>query len=208
MKISQLYTYPIKSFQGTKTLKARLTKYGFLYDRSFMLLQDKGGGRYENMSLVYHPKMTLFSTDIRFPDGNFKGEITVTYAPPDGEPRTLIVPLQPETVQLFSMDITIQDSATIAYNMGDRYNSWFSNCFGFSVVFVYTGSNTRAVLPRGNGTPTTTFVMAIQHHLLNIIHYRQGGGKSRRTDRLPGMRILSSCKSEILRHSLCMATRG
>lgn len=146
MKVSQLYIYPIKSFRGTNTLKAQLTKRGFLYDRSFMLLHDKGGGRYKNMSLVSYPEMTLFSTDIKFPDGDFKGEINVIYAPPNGEPETLIVPLQPETAELSSMNITMNDSAITGYNMGDHYNSWFSNCFGFSAVFIYTGSNTRAVL--------------------------------------------------------------
>jgi len=111
-----------------------------------MLLQVKGEGRYKNMSLAYYPEMTLFSTNIKFPDGDFKGEITVTHTPPDVEPRTLIVPLQPETSDLSSIDIMIHDSPTTGYNMGDHYNSWFSNCFGYSVVFAYIGSNKRTVL--------------------------------------------------------------
>jgi hypothetical protein len=67
-----------------------------------MLLQVKDEGRYKNMSFAHYREMTLFSTDIKFPDGDFKGEITVTHTPPDGEPKTLIVPLQPETADLSS----------------------------------------------------------------------------------------------------------
>ena len=175
MKVSQLYVYPIKSLRGIKTSKAQLTKYGFPYDRSFMLLHDKGDKveeRYKNMFLADHPEMALFSTNIKFPDHNFKGEITVTYTPPDDEARTLTVPLQPDTADLASMDITMHDSPTTGYNMGDHYNSWFSNCFGYPVAFVYIGSNTRAVLfPEANGRqqPPSSWLTNITSTVSSII---------------------------------------
>jgi hypothetical protein len=107
-----------------------------------MLLQVKDEGRYKNISFAHYPEMTLFSADIKFPDGDFKGEIIVTHVPPDGEPKTLIVSLQPETADLSSIDIMMHGSSTTGYNMGKYYGSWFSNCFGYSVAFVYIGSNT------------------------------------------------------------------
>lgn len=157
MKISQLYIYPIKSLRPTKIPKAQITRYGFPYDRSFMLLKDQGeqgenGKRYKNMAVAYFPEMTLFLTNVKHPEGgDFNGEINVTYSPPEGEKKTITVPLQPDTAELDLMDINMHGSPTTGFNMGDRYNSWFSSCFGYPVVFVYIGSNERSVLfPEAN----------------------------------------------------------
>lgn len=151
MKISQLYLYPIKSLRPTKISSAQITRNGFPYDRTFMLLKDQGdqgenGKQYKNMAVAYFPEMTLFLTDVKYPEGDFEGEITVTYSPPDGEKKTITVPLQPDTAKLDLMDINMHGSLTTGFNMGDHYNSWFSSCFGYPVVFVYIGSNKRSVL--------------------------------------------------------------
>lgn len=151
MRISQLYLYPIKSLRPTKISKTLVTKEGFPYDRQFMLLKDQSnksekGRRYRNMAVAYFPEMTLFLTDIKYPEGDFKGEIAVTHSPPNGEKKTITVPLQPDTAELDPFDVDMHGSRTTGFNMGDHYNSWFTSCFGYPVVFVYIGSNRRPVL--------------------------------------------------------------
>jgi uncharacterized protein YcbX len=151
MKVAQLYLYPIKSLRPTNLSEAQFTREGFLYDRSFMLRKDQGEGRpdgkrYRNMAVADFPEMALFSTDIKYPADDFDGEITVTHSPPEGEKKTITVPLQPNVRDLERMDINMHGSPTTGFNMGERYNSWFSSCFGYPVVFVYIGNNHRPVL--------------------------------------------------------------
>lgn len=102
--------------------------------------------------------MTLFLTSIKFPssDSSRDGEITVTFSPPDGEKKTITIPLQPDTEGLEKFDVNMHNSPTQARNMGPKYNDWFSQCFGFPVVFTYVGENLRPVLfsKSANSQPT------------------------------------------------------
>ncbi|KAF2088425.1 hypothetical protein K490DRAFT_64475 [Saccharata proteae CBS 121410] len=154
MKIHQLYTYPIKSLRPTITPSTNVTKHGFPYDRRFMLLKlhpnndAPKGGRYENMHVVYFPAMTLFLTSMTFPTEKDpeSGTIHVNYKPPSGESKSLDVPLLPSTAGLKILEITMHQSSTKCYDMGDPFNAWFSSCFGFDVVLAYLGDNRRGVL--------------------------------------------------------------
>lgn len=113
-----------------------------------MLLKRLDDGTYKNMLVSGFPEMTLFLTSIQFPSSDITkdGEINVTFSPPEGLKRTIIVPLQPDTADLDSLDVNMHNSQTQARNMGEKYNDWFTSCFGFRVVLAYVGEGRRPVL--------------------------------------------------------------
>ncbi|KAL2824653.1 MOSC domain-containing protein [Aspergillus cavernicola] len=170
MKISEIYIYPIKSLRGIPFSSAQATRTGFKYDRRFMLLkvvpsdnkgdEDDGkdnGDRNErvlkNMHVPHFPEMALFRTEIFGVDG--KGRIRVSYISPSGsssqekeaQGKTLDIPLTPDTRGLEELAIMMHKSPTKGYDMGERYNRWFSEWFGYEVVLAYLGDGGgRAVL--------------------------------------------------------------
>ena len=155
----QLYVYPIKSLRPTRITEGTLTPRGLPYDRRFMLLKvetSRDGDEdttLKNMQIAHFPEMALFQTDI---DAD-AGTVVVTYNPPssDGEEaknasRRIEIPLDPDVndLQLRRLDIDLHKSPTTGYDMGARYNDWFSGCFGYPVVLAYLGSHSREVLGR------------------------------------------------------------
>ncbi|EAS35569.3 MOSC domain-containing protein [Coccidioides immitis RS] len=158
MKISQLYVYPIKSLRPTALSESELTSHGFPHDRHFMLLKVEEDGRLVNMHVPNFPRMALFLTDIVFPDDaqGQDGKIIVTYRQPMSHNdkdciKTLDIPLKPRIDNLKTFEVVMHQSPTHAYDMGEQYNSWFSDCFGFDVILAYIGDNRRTVL--GNMSP-------------------------------------------------------
>lgn len=109
--------------------------------------------RLENMHVTFFPEMALFLTDLRRDDHDANaGKVVVTYhRPGESQGRSIAIPLQPETSNLEIIDVVMHSSPTKAYDMGARYNQWFSECFGYEVVLVYLGENLRPVL--GNLLP-------------------------------------------------------
>jgi uncharacterized protein YcbX len=149
--------------------KAVVTKNGFQHDRRFMLLKvltevpDAEGPKFKNMAVSGFPEMTLFHTDISFPENDPGGEIAVTFQPPTGEEKIIRMPLQPDTSRLKQSDVNLHGSPTKAYQMDAKYNQWFTECFGFPVVIVYLGENLRPVLfPRSpNNQPQKSWLSSI-----------------------------------------------
>ncbi|KAK2762706.1 hypothetical protein FQN54_000880 [Arachnomyces sp. PD_36] len=155
MEISQLYIYPIKGLRPTSVPSSTLTPHGFPHDRLFMLHRIyPDGTKKKTVNVPYFPITSRFLTDIVFPDDDGKGgKIIVTFHPPPGEDgesrgeaRTLEVPLEPDVAGLETVDIDLQESPTKAYHMGEKYDSWFGECFGFEVEFAYIGEGRRRVL--------------------------------------------------------------
>ena len=104
---------------------------------------------YENMLVSSFPSMTLFLTDIVFPedDASGVGQIIVSYKPPEeNKSKTINIPLRPNTSDLETFDVTMHESPTRAYKMDLQYNNWFSSCFGYDVILAYLGENLRPVL--------------------------------------------------------------
>ncbi|MCJ1383742.1 hypothetical protein MMC17_006856 [Xylographa soralifera] len=156
MKISQLYTYPIKSLRGAALVSSQVTPHGFPYDRRFMVLKvldDGASPTFRNMTITYFPEMVLFSQELRLPqDSSSAGVVVVTHIAPDSKLRTQIeIPLMPDTSHLEVIDVVLHNSPTKAHIMPRGYNEWFSSRFGYEVMLVYLGSHLRPVL--GNLSP-------------------------------------------------------
>lgn len=159
MKITQLYTYPIKSLRSVPVTTAIASSNGFPYDRRFMLIKIHDGksssprskshvyGNLENMTITYYPELSLFLQSIDPSNTTF----TVTYSPPDGGSKSLDIQLEPYATHLEEMDVRLHQSPAKAYKMPERVNAWFSECFGYHVTLAYLGPNRRPVL--GNLSP-------------------------------------------------------
>ena len=145
MQIEKLYVYPIKSFRGVSLDRVQVTKYGFNYDRTFMLLQindDNGEKTYKNMSVANFNEMVRFFPEI----DSEKGIMTITFNPIDNsESKSIEIPLEPDTSSLELIDIEMHKSPTQAYKMEDKYSEWLSSCFGYDCVLAYIGEKRRQV---------------------------------------------------------------
>ncbi|RFU32059.1 hypothetical protein B7463_g4263, partial [Scytalidium lignicola] len=143
MKITQLYIYPIKSLRGVSVSSATLTKFGFAQDRQYVLLKVHPD-KLQSMHVPHFPRMCLFHTAIK------DDKIVVSYHPPKGSsekaPPDLEMPVKPDCKGLQTVDVNMHHSPSVAYNMGEKYNSWFSSIFGYEVILANWGGNPRAVL--------------------------------------------------------------
>ncbi|KAF2653660.1 hypothetical protein K491DRAFT_705689 [Lophiostoma macrostomum CBS 122681] len=156
LRILKLYVYPIKSLRGISIPKSITTESGFVHDRQFMIWNVS---KSETMHIGLQPALGLFTT--RFDSSTNPKSVEVaygldcTYDKPDEKvlSENLSVPLFPQTKGLNVMEVVMHKSPTMAYDMGARYNEWFSKRFGFEVKLLYIGTNRRKVL--GNLPPLT-----------------------------------------------------
>lgn len=148
---------------------------GFPHDRQFMLYNV---GKQKNMHVAEFTEMCLFTTSFAAaaeeeegssngskwqsqsqPPSNNQKAVVVRYTKdhtfdkPDRKvgPEPLEVPLSLETKGLKQVEITMHSSPCIGYDMGEQYNTWFSDRFGYPVKLLYIGNNRRKVL--GNVPP-------------------------------------------------------
>ncbi|KAK4498064.1 hypothetical protein PRZ48_010720 [Zasmidium cellare] len=147
MKIEKLYTYPVKALRAVELDSVQVTKHGFPHDRRFMVLQvlkeDDGSVKYKNIHVAHFPESVRF-----FPSLDLEGErVKVTYKPANGgEEKSIDFPLYPETDDLETVEVDMHKSPTNAFKMPQKYNDWFSSCYGFDVILAYLGRNYRKVL--------------------------------------------------------------
>jgi uncharacterized protein YcbX len=92
----QIYIYPIKSLRPYEARSAVIGQYGFVHDRTFMLVKvhrDEQTGQIEqlqNMHISEFPKMALFLTSLELedqPEVPQPGNVVVTYVPPKAIPH-------------------------------------------------------------------------------------------------------------------------
>jgi uncharacterized protein YcbX len=143
--------HPIKSIRGCRIPTATLTPQGFAHDRKFVLLRVSDELPLKHMGVQKYPEMCLFHTSVE------ENEFTVSYRPPGTDVATheLEIPLEPPNFQkLKKVDVNMHGSPNQSYNMGDKYNKWFSERFGFEVILAYWGGNPRPVLGNIPGQPT------------------------------------------------------
>ncbi|KAJ4375075.1 hypothetical protein N0V83_002155 [Neocucurbitaria cava] len=108
---------------------------------SFMLLEKKADG-YKNMHVSNYPEMTQFLQEMD------NGTLIIKYRAcgDANKARSIKIPLVPDLEKLEPFEVEMHSSPTTGSKMPDKYNTWFSECFGYEVVLVYIGENKRAVL--------------------------------------------------------------
>ncbi|KAL2428887.1 hypothetical protein ABEF95_005441 [Exophiala dermatitidis] len=158
MRVKQLYTYPIKSLRGISLDSMAAMYTGFPHDRHFMLYNK---AQQKNMHVSQFPEMCLFTTEFDNPQNPKNVIVTYTkdhtFDKPDQKlstPATLTVPLTPDTArqQLQEVHITMHSSPCVGYDMGETFDRWFSERFGYEVQLLYIGNSRRKVL--GNVPPS------------------------------------------------------
>ena len=181
MRVSKIYTYPVKSFREAELESAVLTKLGLTYDRRFMCLKVLEDGSLKNMAVASVPEMTLFfpSIDVTEDGDDSSGTLTITFKPPNGEHKTLQMPLKPETESLEEIDVVMHLSPTKAYKMDEKYNDWLSDCFGYEVILAYLGEHLRDVRSTSNldrPGPSDGWLASLTSKASQIV---MGGGNGR-----------------------------
>jgi uncharacterized protein YcbX len=166
LTIKQIYMYPIKSIRGLALPSCPATPVGFAHDRHFMLVDVKPDPKTNlvtNMHVSKYEEMCLFTTHLpagsSFDSGSAPTCVEVRYAKSHNfrdeskavDAAPLEVPLEPSTEGLEVVPIRMHNSPTSGYDMGEKYNRWFSDRFGFEVKLLYLGDYRRKVL--GNVAP-------------------------------------------------------
>jgi uncharacterized protein YcbX len=111
-----------------------------------MLLQVLPDSSLKNMAVSSYPQMTQFLTTMVPGSTKGKGSVVVDYCPRGTKVNSITIPLQPLTSDLEPLEVTMHGSPTRAYKMPTEYSAWFSQNFGFDVVFAYLGDYRRDVL--------------------------------------------------------------
>lgn len=115
------------------------------------------------MHIAEFTEMCLFTTAIVGDGSSPPTKFTVIYtkahafANPSQEitdANPLEIDLAPDTQGLDEFQITMHSSPTVSYDMGAKYNEWFSERFGYQVKLLYIGENRRKVL--GNMPPSVS----------------------------------------------------
>ncbi|EXJ80159.1 hypothetical protein A1O1_08301 [Capronia coronata CBS 617.96] len=158
MRVKELYTYPIKSLRGISLPSVSALYTGFPHDRRFMIYNVD---QQKNMHVAEFPEMCLFTTAFADdPETKSPQRVIVRYTKdhtfdkPDRKVgvEPLEVPLTPRTEGLKQLEVNMHLSPCIGYDMGEQYNKWFSDRFGYAVKLLYIGNNRRKVL--GNVPPS------------------------------------------------------
>ena len=113
-----------------------------------MLLKRKDDGTWANMTIGHYPDMSQFIQEFEN-YGTNDATIKVTYRAygETEKSKTIRIPLVPDTEKLENFHVNMHGSPTDAFNMGEKYSQWFTECFGYNVVLVYIGSeNKRPVI--------------------------------------------------------------
>ena len=140
--------YPIKALRGIPLQTAQLGPQGIQYDRRIMLCRRTETGELKKIQLSRFPECALFEQAI------VGDKIVIRYQVPE-EPlvpshrlqhEALEVPLDPDTASLEKVAVNLHNSPVWCYLMGDRYDAWFSACFGCDVVVVFIGDGKRKIL--------------------------------------------------------------
>ncbi|KAM3497996.1 hypothetical protein MY10362_008669 [Beauveria mimosiformis] len=148
MKVTALYVYPVKGLCGIRLDTAEVGGQGVRYDRTFMVCRPGADGELTKVQMSRHAECALFQPDI------VNRNIRVRYVRPK-EPVTgyhelqdtvLEFPAEPETDGLERADMNLYQSRVLAYRMGQRYDDWFTACFGFKTMLLYIGQERRPIL--------------------------------------------------------------
>ncbi len=119
-KITSLHVYPVKSLGGTNQQSARLSDFGFEYDRYWMLVD-------ENHSFLTQreiPKLCLFTTEIK------EDHLAISY-----QGDTLQIPLQLDS-DIIHIKSKVWKTKVLGYKENDTICDWFSDRLGKRVSLI------------------------------------------------------------------------
>lgn len=173
MKVTEIFIYPVKSLRGISVDKATIETYGFKYDRNYMLIRDEKDAPNVkkvrgNMIIGLIPEMALFTQSMELPNGSHEGKVVVTFNPPDGEASSITLPLVADITGLKPVQADLYSSTFTVYDMGSKYNDWFSERFGWQTRLVTVGSDERAILfpsMKGSQASTSSWIGGITKNL-------------------------------------------
>jgi uncharacterized protein YcbX len=114
---------------------------------TFMLFKMTADGP-KPMAVSKQPEMTQFHQEITgYNDST--GTLKTTFRAFGGtaeEETSLTIPLTPDVSSLEPYEVNLHNSPTPAFKMPSEHNDWFTSCFGYPVMLVYLGDNSRPVL--------------------------------------------------------------
>ncbi|WP_461452087.1 MOSC domain-containing protein [Mucilaginibacter sp.] len=137
-RVSELYTYPIKSLGGVSLKTAEVTEKGIKYDRRWMLVDEQ----FRFLSQREVPKMAQLKVEI-VANGLF---ITDTITS-----KNLLVPFQPLTS--VECTVTIWGEPCTAVYVGTKANKWFSEALGIKCRLVYMPDSTKRKVDENHAPP-------------------------------------------------------
>jgi hypothetical protein len=121
LKLTQIWTYPIKSLGGISMATGNVMEKGIQYDRRWMLVDPDG----KFMTQRIYPNMALFTLAFDHPSllVSYRDEsITIPLAPPEsGNDR----------------QVQIWDDTVSAVEVGTEYSDWFTKNLGIACTLVY-----------------------------------------------------------------------
>ncbi|OAQ82053.1 mosc domain-containing protein [Purpureocillium lilacinum] len=163
LEISQLYVYPVKSLRGSPLKEAHVGQYGMIGDRTFALQrvhrdENNKVTRYETVLAGYYLQVALFRARVEH-GGKLEnapgGEVIVTWHGRDTEFDTtngietddeIRFPLYPSVEELEQVEVSLHTSAASAYDMGNKYATWFTDRLGMEIRLAFIGNGSRPVL--------------------------------------------------------------
>lgn len=118
--IEELWIYPVKSCQGISVPRIKVTKFGFEWDRNWMIVDDKG----KFVTQRTEEKMALLT--IRFAPTIDRPAYLVLYYPGFGEVSIDLKNAEPKTKVSVTMN---KGYETTAYDEGDKVAKWLEFVF-------------------------------------------------------------------------------
>lgn len=132
LKLTEIWTYPIKSLGGISLTSAKIMGKGIQYDRRWMLVDTDG----KFMTQRIHPKMALFKLTLD------KTQLTIHY-----KDHSLPV-LFNHTFIPTPLNVQIWDDLVSAFEVSTEHSHWFSDHLGIECRLVFfPEENARPVDP-------------------------------------------------------------
>lgn len=128
--LSEIWIYPVKSLGGIALQNAKILPKGLMYDRRYMLVDEQN----QFITQRVYPQLALFKLSF---DGD---DFRVSY-----EDDYIHIPLRPDH-QKELITVTIWNDTVQAFELGEKYNEWFSKRAGLNCKLIFfPEENDRAV---------------------------------------------------------------
>ncbi|KAJ3022044.1 UNVERIFIED_CONTAM: hypothetical protein HDU68_009345 [Siphonaria sp. JEL0065] len=151
--VSQLMIHPIKSCKGISVSQAAIGKFGFEFDRLWMLVDALNHSKFitqrENPTLAL-VSCVLKAKGVKYTDG---GELVVSVP---GK-KDLIIKFKGDLSKLKRIETNVWEKPVIGLDEGDEAAKWFSEYLRFPVRFVIKCRETVRPLAERNTPPLVEY---------------------------------------------------